>query len=105
MKACINLTIKVVGNEVEDVRISAMLADGRQFYCHLEPTDPIGEGESYTDNYTIEGEEVEKLLAATGAEDDPSEALPNFFVDPGNCFGFSRFCDEHGIGYSYSLDD
>ena len=105
MEAYIDLTIKVVSGEVEDVRISAMLADGRQFYCHLEPTDPIGEGESYTYSYTIEGEEVEKLLAATGAKDDPSEELPSFFDDPENCFGFSRFCDEHGIGYSISLDE
>ena len=105
MKASIDLTIKVVGDEVEDVRIWAWLADGRHFGCHTESVDPIGEGESYTDNYTIEGEEVEKLLAATGAKDDPSEELPSFFDDPENCFGFSRFCDEHGIGYSISLDE
>ena len=75
MKASIDLTIKVVGDEVEDVRIWAWLADGRHFGCHTEFVDPIGEGESYTYSYTIEGEEVEKLLAATGAKDDPSQAF------------------------------
>jgi hypothetical protein len=105
MKASIDLTIKVVGDEVEDVRIWAWLADGRHFGCHTESVDPIGEGESYTYSYTIEGEEVEKLLAATGAKDDPSEELSSFFDDPENCTGFSRFCDEHGIGYSFSLDE
>ncbi len=105
MEAYIDLNIRVVGGEVVNVEIRAWLADGRHFGCHTESVDPIGEGESYTYSYTIEGEEVEKLLAATGAKDDPSEELPSFFDDPENCTGFSRFCDEHGIGYSFSPDE
>ena len=105
MEAYIDLTIKMVGDEVEDVRIWAWLADGRQFGCDTESVERSGEGESCTISYTIEGEEVEKLLAAIDGMDDPSEELPSFFDDPENCFGFSRFCDEHGIGYSISLDE
>ena len=105
MEAYIDLTIKMVGDETEDVRIRARLADGRQFGCDTESVDRSGEGESRTISYTVKGEEVEKLLAATGAKDDPSEELSSFFDDPENCTGFSRFCDEHGIGYSFSLDE
>ena len=105
MEAYIDLTIKMVGDEVEDVRISAMLADGRRFGCDTESVERSGEGESRTISYTVKGEEVEKLLAAINGLDDPSEAFPREFGDFDNWTGFSSFCDEHGIVYSFSLDD